>query len=161
MLRLYTRFLARKHRSSTKKLLERANKNGSQKVVTKGTAKRETFIINVGKEKDIYLDVFPPKSEEIRMVSNKENWTVDLKPVNPDRWLQGRSAATRLTALARSEGICERCGENPAIHAHHSNRMKTKRTAHAKVISDRDQQRRAPALCKECHLEDHHGSWQG
>jgi hypothetical protein len=157
----YAHFLARKHRSSMKALLVRANKNRSYRMITKGTRKRGTLTIDVGKGKRIFLDVFPPKSEQIRQVSNKENWTVDLKPVNPERWLQGRSAATRLSALARSEGLCERCQENPAVQVHHKNRMKAKRSTLAKVASDRDQRNQARALCKECHLEDHHGTWQG
>ena len=157
----YAHFLARKHKSSIKALLIRVKINGSHRMITKGTSKRGTFTINVGKGKRIYLDVFPPKSEEIRQVSNKENWTVDLKPANPEKWLQGRSAATRLSALARSNGLCERCQKNPAVQVHHKNRMKTKRTILAKVASDRDQQNQARALCKECHLENHHGTWQG
>src|SRR6266446_82628 len=151
----YAHFLARKHGESMKALLIRAMKNGSSRVITKGTSKRGTFIIELGKGKRIYLDVFPPKSEEIRQLSNKETWAVDLKPVIPEKWLQGRSAATQLSALARSGGICQRCGENPARQVHHKNRMKSKRTTLAKVDSDRDQRDQAPALCKECHLEEH------
>ena len=161
MWRFYAHFLARKHRSSMKALLRRAKKNGSYRPITKGTSKRGTFTIALDKGKRIYLDVFPPKSEEIRQVGNKETWTVDLKPVNPDRWLQGRSAATRLSALARTGGTCQRCGANPAMQVHHKNKMKTKRTVLAKVASDRDQRNQARALCKECHLEVHHGTWRG
>ena len=157
----YAHFLARKHRSHIKPLLAKTKKNGSYRVITKGKHKRRTFTTTLGKGKTIYLDIFPPKTELISQVTNKETWTVDLKPVNPEKWLQGRSAATRLTALARSGGICERCKENPAIQTHHPNRMKTKRTVRAKVDSDRDQQHQARALCKECHLEEHHGTWQG
>ena len=75
--------------------------------------------------------------------------------------LHNLAVATRLTALARSEGICERCGENPVQHIHHTERMKTKRTTLAKIESDKDQREQAKALCKECHLEVHHGKWQG
>ena len=157
----YAHFLARKHKSSMKALLQKAVKNGSYKMITKGTVRRKTFVIELGKGKNIYLDKFPPKTAQIEAVTNKETWTVDLKPVNPDKWLQGRSAATRLSALARSEEICERCRENPVMHVHHPNRMKTKRTMLAKVASDRDQQNQAQALCKDCHLEVHHGTWQG
>jgi hypothetical protein len=128
--------------------------------VRKGQDKRLTFTIEVG-NKEQYLALFLLKSAEIRAVTNKETWTVDLKPVNPNNWLQGRSAATRLTALTRSEGMCERCGENPAQHIHHPNRMKSTRTMLAKVASDQDQRQQAKALCKECHLEEHHGHWQG
>ncbi len=157
----YAHFLARKHRSSIKALLRKVKTNGSHRRITKGTSKRGTFTIDVGKGKRIYLDVFPPKSEEIRMVSNKENWTVDLKPVNPNKWLQGRSAATRLSALVRSNRLCERCQKNPVAQVHHKNRMKSKRSILGKVASDRDQRNQARALCKECHLEDHQGTWQG
>jgi hypothetical protein len=152
-------FLARKHRSSIKRLLTWAQKTGRYKMVSKGNDRRQTFTIKIGKREQ-YLDVFPPKSAEIRQVSNKETWTVDLKPVNPANWIQGRSAATRLSVLDRSGGLCERCGKNPAQQVHHKNRLKTKRTLLAKVTSDKDQQQ-AKALCKECHLEAHHGKWQG
>jgi hypothetical protein len=157
----YAHFLARKHKSSIKALLGRLKKNGNDHNIIKETSIRRIFTINVGKGKPIFLDRFPPKSEQIREVSNKENRTVDLKPVNPEKWLQGRSAATRLSALARSDGLCERCQKNPAMQVHHKNRMKTKRTTRAKVDSDRDQRNQARALCKECHLEEHHGTWQG
>jgi group II intron reverse transcriptase/maturase len=153
-------FLARGRRSSIKSLLIWATKTGKSKVVTKGNSRRLTFTTQNGK-REMYLDIFPPKTAEILAVSNKETWTVDLKPVNPMNWMQGRSAATRLTALARSEGICERCGENPAEQVHHKNRMKTKRTMLAKIRSDKDQRDQAQALCKECHLEVHHGSFNG
>jgi hypothetical protein len=161
MWRCYAHFLARRHKSRIKAIMQKAVKNGSYKMITKGTANRETFVINLGKGKSIYLDHFPPKTAMIHTVTSKETWAVDLKPVNPERWLQGRSAATGLTALARSGGRCERCGKNPAMQVHHGNRMKTKRTMRAKVDSDRDQQSQARALCKECHLEEHHGTWQG
>jgi len=157
----FAHFLARSRRSSSiKSLLVWAKTTGKHKVVSKGNDRRQTFTIKNGK-REIYLDLFPPKTAEIRGVPNKETWTVDLKPVNPLNWMQGRSAATRLTALARSEGICERCGENSAAHVHHKNRMKTKRTLLAKVRSDRDQREQAVALCKECHLEVHHGNFNG
>jgi group II intron reverse transcriptase/maturase len=157
----YAHFLARKQRQSIRKLLTWAHKTGREKVVKKRNGEsRGTFTVPVGK-KEIYLDIFPPKTAEIKTVANEGTWTVDLKPVNPASWNQGRSAATRLTALARSEGICERCGENPVQHIHHTERMKTKRTTLAKIASDKDQREQAKALCKECHLEAHHGKWQG
>jgi hypothetical protein len=129
-------------------------------MVTKGNDRQQTFTINMGK-RELYLDIFPPKTAERRAVTNKETWTVDLKPVNPMHWMPGRSAATRLTALARSEGTCERCGENPGDQVHHKNRMKTTRTMLAKGRADRDQREQALALCKECHREVHHGNFNG
>ena len=156
----YAHFLARKHKSSIKALLSWAQKNGRSKVRRKGNDRRQTFTTRIGKREQ-YLDLFPPKSAEIRQVTNKETWTVDLKPVNPQNWLQGRSAATRLTAITRSEGICERCGKNPAIQVHHKNRMAPKRTTRARIASDKGQREQAQALCKECHLEAHHGTFNG
>jgi len=156
----FVHFLARKRKSSIQSLLIWAHTTGMYKTVMKGNDRRKTFTITVGK-REIYLDVFPPKTAEIRTVTNKETWTVDLKPVNPTNWIQGRSAATRLTALTRSEGTCERCGENPAQHVHHKNRMKTKSTMLARVMSDKDQREQAQALCKECHLEVHQGNFNG
>jgi Group II intron, maturase-specific domain len=155
----YAHFLARKSKCSIKYLLTRMTKNGRKKVITKGIRKRDTFTLRIDK-REIFLDIFPPLSGQIRQVSNNETWTVDLKPVNPEKWQHGHSVATRLTALARSEGICERCKENPAVHVHHKNRMKSKGTLLAKMASDRSQHNQAVALCKECHLEVHHGSWQ-
>lgn len=69
----YAHFLARKQRSSIKTLLTKVKTNGSHRVITKGTSKRGTFTITVGKGRRIFLDVFPPKSENIRQVSYKEN----------------------------------------------------------------------------------------
>ena len=156
----FVHFLARKRKSSIQSLLIWAHTTGMYKTVAKGNDRRKTFMITVGK-RGIYLDVFPPKTAEIRAVTNKETWTVDLKPVNPTNWMKGRSTATRLTALTRSEGTGERCGENPAQHVHHKNRMKTKRTMPARVMSDKDQREQAQALCKECHLEVHQGNFNG
>lgn len=154
----YAHFLARKHRMSTKKLLTWATKAGKHKTVKKGKDRRSTFTHQVGK-KEYLLDIFPPKTAVILAVTNKEPWAVDLHPVTPLSWLQGRSTATRLSALARSEGTCERCGEHPVWHVHHPNRMHTKRTVRAKIMSDKDQQEHARALCKACHLEVHHGNY--
>jgi len=156
----FAHFLARSRRSSIKSLLIWAKTTGKFKVVTKGNDRRQTFTTKIGK-RELRLDTFPPKTAEIRAVTNKETWTVDLKPVNPMNWMQGRSTATKLTALARSEGICERCGESPVDQVHHKKRMKTKRTMLAKVRSDKDQREQALALCKECHLEVHHGNFNG
>ena len=76
-----------------------------------------------------------------------------------EEWLT--QAWERLTATTRSEGICERCGKNPATQVHHKNRMATKRTTRAKIASDKGQHEQAQALCRECHLEAHHGTFNG
>jgi len=156
----FAHFLSRNRRSSIKSLLAWTKTTGKCKVVSKGNNSRLTFTVKNGK-REMYLDLFPPQTAVIQTVSNKETWTVDLKPVNPANWMKGRSAATRLTALTRSEGTCERCGTNPVNQVHHKNRMKTKKTMLAKVRSDKDQREQALALCKECHLEIHHGNFDG
>lgn len=156
----FAHFLARNRRSSIASLLAWATTTGKYKVVTKDGRQRKTFTIQVGK-RERHLNIFPPHTAVIRAVTNKENWSVDLKPVNVFTWQQGWSTATQLSALTRNEGLCERCGENPAVQVHHKNRMRTKRTLLAKVASDKAQREQAQALCKECHLEAHHGTWRG
>ena len=156
----YAHFLAQKHRMSIKTLMTWAKSAGRHKMVKKEDRQVKTFMCPVGK-KEYHRNVFPPKTAVLTAKTNKVEWTVDLKPVNPASWIQGRSAATRLSALARSEGIGERCGKNSAEQVHHKNRMKTKRTMLAKVMSDKDQREQALALCKECHLEVHQGRFNG
>jgi hypothetical protein len=154
----YAHVLARKQKQSWKQLLTRATQTGHLKVVNKGNDQRQTFTSKVGKRED-YVEIFPPNTAHIHAVAHKETWTVDLKPVNHTHWSNGRSAATRLTALARSAGTCERCKEHPAQDVHHKNRLSTTRTRRAKIASDKDQQPPALALCKACHLEVfHHGT---
>ena len=82
---------------------------------------------------------------------------MDLKPVNPLNWQSGRSLATRVTALGRANGICERCGVNPVAHVHHTYR--TRKAFKARVMSDSAQRYTAVALCKECHLKAHGGRY--
>jgi hypothetical protein len=156
----YAPLLAQKHKMSMKQLLVSATKAGDYTVVQKGSSRRKTFIRHVGK-REYYLDIFPPKTASIYAVTTRTSWNVDLKPLNPNNWMDGRSATTRVTALARSEGICERCGLQPAQQVHHKNRLKSKGTMLAKVASDQDQHKQALALCKECHLEMPKGTWQG
>lgn len=147
-------YLARKHKRSMKSLLTWTSANGMYKKVNG----RQTFVIKAGK-REVALQGKPPKTAQIRSVTGKGGWEVDLKPLPSNFWLSGRSNATRLTALARSDGMCSRCGENPAQHVHHPNRLGTKTTSLAKIQSDASQREQAEALCKECHLEVHHGSW--
>jgi group II intron reverse transcriptase/maturase len=156
----YAHFLAKKHKMSIKKLMVSATKTGKYRTVQKGRSRRKTFTCHADK-REYYLDRFPPKTARIHAVTAQESWNVDLKPVTPNNWMNGRSAATRLTALARSESTCERCRRNPAQQVHHKTRMRTKGTLLAKVMSDRDQQNQVMALCKECHLESHQEKWQG
>jgi hypothetical protein len=154
----YAHFLARKGRTSIKAMLIRARKAGNFKVVGKAGRKRQTFTITSGK-KEYGLDIFPPRTRSIHQVVEKD-WKADLKPVNFQTWQYGHSAHTSLTALNRRGGLCERCGENLAQEVHHQVRMKSKKTLRAKVQSDKDQRERVKALCRECHLENHHGAWR-
>jgi group II intron reverse transcriptase/maturase len=155
----FAHFLARKERSSIQKMLFRARKSGRYKMVKQKDRLRQTFVIKSGK-KEYSLDIFSPRTQTIHQVKSV-NWKVDLKPVNIPGWQFGRSLQTHLTALNRSDGLCERCQTNPAVHAHHKIRMRAKKTLSARVQSDKDQEQTAKALCKECHLESHHGRWTG
>jgi hypothetical protein len=154
----YTHFLARKHKASIKKVVAQATKARRIKVITKGGRTSKTFTATDGK-REYVLDIIPPKTAKIHTVTGKD-WKVDLKPVNPANWQSGHSLETRSTAIARSGGLCERCGKNPVAHVHHKTRMKTKKTLQAKVQSDAAQKQTAKALCKQCHLGTHHGNWQ-
>lgn len=153
----YAHFNARKHKSSIKAMITRERKAGRLGTVKKGGREIMTFQMKLGK-RNLILDIFPPKTEQIRAVSNKQHWEVDLKPLAPLNWQSGRSLATHLAALDRANGVCERCGEKPVAHVHHTVPLRGK-TFLARVMSDRDQRYTARALCKECHLEEHGGSF--
>jgi group II intron reverse transcriptase/maturase len=155
----FAHFRARKERTSIQKMLVRAQKAGRYRKVKHQGRLRQTFTIKSGK-KEYSLNVFPPRTQSIHQVKCV-NWEVDLKPVHIPGWQVGRSLQTRLTALTRSDGLCECCHKNPAAQAHHKVRMKTKKTLVARVRSDKDQEQTAKALCKACHLEFHHGHWKG
>lgn len=154
----YAHYLARKQKSTIAAMLRRERKAKRLGQVTKDNRTRSlTFQIAVGK-RTLILNLFPPKSGQIRSVSNKQEWKVDLKPVMPLSWQSGRSLATRLAALERANGVCERCREKPATTVHHLVPIK-RRTFIARVMSDRSQKETAIALCDECHLEVHGGSF--
>jgi group II intron reverse transcriptase/maturase len=154
----YAHYLARKQRSSVKKTIRREKRAGRLQVVSRKGRKRRTFQTKV-KGKTLRLDLFPPKTEQIRALSTKTEWTVDLQPVIPTNWQSGRSLATRLAALERSKGVCERCQERPVAVVHHRIRLQGKSFL-ARVMSDSAQRYTATALCKECHLEVHGGSFK-
>jgi hypothetical protein len=154
---IYAHFNARKQKSSIKAMIIRAKKSGRFGTVKKGKRERTTFQFPVGK-KTLFLDIFPPKTEQIRTITNSQYWTVDLKPVTPLNWQSGRSLATYSEAMERANGVCERCNENPVANVHHTVPIRAKSFL-ARVMSDRDQRYTAKALCKECHLEVHGGSF--
>jgi hypothetical protein len=153
----YAHFKARKHRKSIKTMIKSERVSKGLGLVRKDGRERNTFRIKLEK-KTLILDIFPPKTQQIRSISNKQDWKVDLKPLTPMNWQRGRSLATRLAALDRADGRCEQCYERPVAHVHHTVPLKG-RSFLARVRSDRDQRYTAKALCKECHLEVHGGSF--
>jgi len=155
----YAHYLARHYRRSIRQTLLRAKRTGQYKVVQKGSASRATFAMKVGK-KEYILDRFPPKTGQLYAMPTHGAWTVDLKPIAMNSWLDGRSAATRCAARSRSEGVCERCRQHPVQQVHHRSRLHTKRSRRSKIESDRSQQRSALALCKACHVAVHQGTYR-
>jgi len=153
----YAHYMARKQRSSIAKMIRREKHAGRLQTVTRKGRQRVTFQAQSG-EKTVTLDLFPPKTAQIRALPNKGNWTIDLKTVTPNNWQSGRSLATRMVALERAQGVCERCGENPIAHVHHTVPIRRKSFL-ARVASDSAQRYTARALCRECHLEAHGGSF--
>jgi RNA-directed DNA polymerase len=153
----YACFLARKQKSRIAPLIRQQRKAHALGRVKRNGRERNTFQITVG-TKTMILNIFPPKTEQIRSISSKQNWGVDLQPVVIMNWLSGRSFATRLAALDRANGICERCGERPVDGVHHTIPLRRKSFL-ARILSDKDQRQTAAALCKECHLEAHGGSF--
>ncbi len=153
----YAHYNARKHKSSIKQMLEREQRAGRYAKVERRGKKRLTFLQHVGK-RPVILDTFPPQTEQIRTIGNRQYWEVDLHPIQPLNWASGRSLITRITAIERAKGRCERCRENPIYQVHHRRPMRGKSFL-ARVQSDRDQQETAVALCKECHLSAHQGSF--
>lgn len=153
----YAHFLARKQRSSIKAMIQRERKAGRLGKVQKGGRRKNAFQTGVGK-KTLMLDLFPPKTEQVRAIPDRQDWKADLKPLAPMSWQSGRSLATRLEALDRAGGVCERCRERPVAQVHHTVPLMGKSFL-ARVMSDRDQRYTAKALCNECHLEEHGGSY--
>ena len=153
----YAPYVARKHRLSMAQMLEQEKHARRLGEVKKNGRSRLTFKVLVGRT-PVTLDLFPPRTGQIRALASTGQWTVDLKPVIPTNWQSGRSLATRTAALERANGMCERCGENPVAHVHHTVPLRGK-TLLARVMSDSGQRYTAKALCKGCHLEVHRGSY--
>ena len=153
----YAHYAARKHRLSLAQMLKQEQQAGRYGEVKKNGRKRLTFRIFVDK-KAVILDLFPPRTGQIRALSTTGQWTVDLRPVVPTNCPSGRSLATRIAALERAKGTCKRCGENHVAHMHHTVPLRGK-TFLARVMSDNAQRYTAMALCREGHLEVHGGSY--
>jgi hypothetical protein len=154
----YAHYLARKQKSSIARMIKREKAAGRLGTVRKSGRNRTTFSIRIGKRQMI-LDNFPPKTGRIRLVANGKDWEADLRPVAPTNWQSGRSLATRLEAIERAGGICEECKNKEVEQVHHRVPIRN-RTFLARVMSDESQRYRARALCKECHLKLHGGSFK-
>ena len=153
----YAHYVARKHRLRMAQMITQERQAERLGTVTKNGRRRNTFRVFVG-GKTVPLDLFPPRTGQIRTLATTGPWTVDLKPVMPMNWQSGRSLATRTAALERAKGTCERCGEKPVAHVHHTVALRGK-TFLARVMSDSAQRYTAQALCPQCHLDVHGGSY--
>jgi group II intron reverse transcriptase/maturase len=153
----YAHYVAQKHKLSIAEMIEQEKQAGRHGEVTRNGRTRKTFKVFV-ERKAMILDLFPPRTGQIRGLVTTGQWTIDLKPVIPMSWQSGRSLATRKTALERAKGTCERCGETPVAQVHHTVTLRRK-TSRARVMSDSAQRHTAVALCKDCHLEVHGGSY--
>ncbi len=155
----FAHYLTRKTKtSSIRKLIVREKKAGRLVTEKKNGRTRLTFRVQAGK-KVLVLDIFPPRTEQIITLATTQQWQADLKPFKPLIWQSGRSFATRLEARDRAQGVCERCHTNPVQSIHHTVPMKG-RSILARIMSDRSQQYTAQALCQECHVEVHGGSFK-
>jgi hypothetical protein len=154
----YAHYLARKHRCSIRRLLQGKTQAGGYEAVAAKGRRRKTFRLRIG-DRDLFLDILAPKTASIHQVSCHQNWTVDLMPLKPTNWQSGRSLATRLAALDRANGVCERCHENHAVKVHHTAPLRKKRSLIARVKSDQSQHTTAIALCETCHLQIHQGNY--
>lgn len=155
----FAHYKARKHRSSIKKMLILERKSNRNRLIEKGGRAKQTFVEEVGK-RTILLDILPPPTTQIGNLKSRQNWEVDLQPVRPLSWQSGRSLMTRMTAIKRANGLCEMCQTNLVLHVHHKRPMRGKNFL-ARVQSDRTQRETAIALCRECHLAVHKGSFNG
>lgn len=154
----YAHFLARRQKSSIRKMIVRERQAGRLGRVQRGERNRNTFSLPVGKKRWI-LNIFPPERASIRTVTGRQRWEVDLHPFQPMNWQSGRSYATRWEALERANGVCERCQERAVTQVHHQVPLRS-RSFLARISSDRDQRSAAMALCDECHLGVHGGDFR-
>ena len=117
----YAHYVARKHRRSIAQMIRQEQQaeqgwDGSQRMA----GRSNTFRVFIDKKDRAPFNLFPPRTGHIRALASTGQWTVDLKASHSNDWQSGRSLATRTAALERAKGTCERCGENPAAHVHHT-----------------------------------------
>jgi Group II intron, maturase-specific domain len=130
----YAHYVARQHRLSSAKIIKPERLAGRLGEVKRNGRNRFTFQVFVAGTA-ITLDLFPPRTGHIMALAPTDQWTADLKPVIPMNWQSGRRLATRTAALERAKGPCERYGEHPVVHVHHTVRLRGK-TFLARVMSD-------------------------
>jgi hypothetical protein len=130
----YAHHVARKPKLSIAPMIKQEKQSGRLGNVSTDGRKRNTFRVLMERE-TLILDLFPPRTGQIRRLPTSGEWTVDLKTVIPKSWQSGHSLAPRMAALARAKGRCERCGESPVAHIHHTVPLRGK-TFLARVMSD-------------------------
>lgn len=153
----YAHDVARKHRRSMAQIIRQERQAKRRGTGTRNGRSSTTFRVFI-ERKTVTLDLFPPRTGQIRARASTGQWTVDIQPVMPMNGQSGRSFATRTAALERAHGTWERGGENPVTHVHHTVPLRGK-TCLARVMSASAQRYTAQALCQECHLEVHGGSY--
>jgi group II intron reverse transcriptase/maturase len=149
----FAHYLAKRRKLGIAQLLRRAKAAGQLRVVRKNGRRVQTFVCAVG-EKQVVLDIVPPKTVSILGSLVPKDAGADAEPEALNAWAVGRSYATRMTATARAGGACERCGVNPVSQVHHSSAMKG-RSHRGQVASDAAQRETAVALCDACHRRAH------
>lgn len=149
----FAHFLARKHQLSIAQLIRRWKRSKRLKTVAIQGRRLQTFTMQVEGQEQI-LNIVPPKTGSIWNVPRPAVWLADVIPSPITAWTQGRSLETRLTAMGRSDGLCEGCGKRPVFQVHHTRPMRGK-SFQGRVASDSAQRHSAMALCRECHAAAH------
>ncbi len=150
----FAHFLARKHQLSIAQLIRRWKRSKRLKTVVIKGRQSQTFTMQIGEKEQILNNIVPPKTGSIWNVPKPTVWLGDAMPPEITAWSKGRSLETRLTAIGRSNGLCEGCGRRPVFQVHHPRPMRGK-SFKASVASDAAQRQSAIALCRECHAPAH------
>jgi hypothetical protein len=151
---LTAHFLGRHYRCSIKKLMR------THSGVDPETGKRALYITRPdGKRKFLWNK--PPQK---RSILTGQVYAHDTQPVIMTAWAGGHSYEQRLERQVQANHHCQHCGkESPTLIVHHPSRL-AKRPPHkqgpANVIQSAQEQQ-AKLLCPDCHLQHHHGSWNG
>lgn len=149
----FAHFLARKHKLSIAQMIRRWKRSKRLKRVVVNGRQLQTFVMPIGGQEKI-LNIVPPKTGSIWNIPRPPVWLADRLPPTFTDWSLGRSLETRLTAVGRSDGLCEGCGKRPVFQVHHPKPIRG-RSFQARVASDKAQRQSAIALCRECHAAAH------